>query len=78
MTHQLSQAFSFGTDAGYERADNRGPDEEFDRYTFGTNLGFDYRRFFTNLGYRYRLNDSDIPGNDYRNNIVILSATVRF
>jgi len=78
LTHQLSQAFSFGTDAGYERADNRGPDEEFDRYTFGTNLGFDYRRFFTNLGYRYRLNDSDIPGNDYRNNIVILSATVRF
>ncbi len=78
LTRQLSQAFSVGTDAGYERADNRGPDEKFHRYTFGANLGFDYRRFLTTLGYRYRLNDSDISGNDYRNNIVTLSATVRF
>jgi uncharacterized protein (PEP-CTERM system associated) len=78
LTRQLSQAFSVGTDAGYERADNRGPDEELHRYTFGANLGFEYRRFLTTLGYRYRLNDSDISGNDYRNNIVTLSATVRF
>ncbi|MFO7766137.1 MAG: TIGR03016 family PEP-CTERM system-associated outer membrane protein [Pelovirga sp.] len=78
LSRQLSQAFTFGTDAGYERADNRGPDEKFHRYTFGANLGFDYRRFVTTLGYRYRLNDSDISGNDYYNNIVTLTGSIRF
>lgn len=78
LSRQLSQAFSVGTDAGYERADNRGPDEKFHRYTFGANLGFDYRRFLTTLGYRYRLNDSDISGNDYYNNIVTLTGSIRF
>lgn len=78
LTRHLSQAFTAGVDTGYERASNRGPDEKFHRYIFGTSLGFEYRRFLTTLSYRYRLNDSDISGRDYRNNIVILSGTVRF
>ncbi len=78
VTRQLTQAFSAGADAGYERADNRGPDEQFHRYLFGANLGFEYRRFLTRLSYRYRLNDSDLSGRDYHNNIVTLSAAVRF
>lgn len=78
LTRQLSQAFSVGTDAGYERADNLGPDEKYHLYSFGANLGYEYRRLLTTLSYRYRLNDSAVSGDDYRNNTVTLAATIRF
>ena len=78
LNRQLSQVLSLGTDASYERADNRGPDERYHRYSLGANLGYEYRRFLTTLGYRYRLNDADAAGGDYRNNIVTLGATIRF
>ena len=80
LSSQLTRAFSATMDAEYEQAeyDDSGVNEEVDRLTVGASFGYEYRRFLASLGYRYRINDSDIEVNDYTNNIVTLSATVRF
>ena len=74
----LARALTVNFDAEYERAEYTDTDEEIDRVTFGTSLDYEYRRFLATLGYRYRINESDFDANDYTNNIVTLSATVRF
>lgn len=75
----LTVAFSTTLDAEYENASfDDTTDEDVDRYSIGSSLDFEYRRFFASLGYRYRLNDSNVEDNDYTNNIINLSATVRF
>ncbi|MEE4254902.1 MAG: TIGR03016 family PEP-CTERM system-associated outer membrane protein [Desulfuromusa sp.] len=76
----LARAVTVNFDAEYERAqfDDLGSDEDVNRFTLGTSLDYEYRRFLASLGYRYRMNESDIDVNDYVNNIVTLSATVRF
>ena len=80
LSRHLTRAFTVNADAEYEWAtyDDPGVDEEVDRFTVGASFGYEYRRFLASLGYRYRINDSDIDVNDYTNNIVTLSATVRF
>ena len=76
----LARAITANFDAEYERAENGdlGSNEDVDRLTLGASLGYEYRRFLASLGYRYRINESDIDANDYNNNIVTLSASVRF
>ena len=80
LAKPLARAVTANFDAEYERAeyDDFGTNEEVDRLTVGASLGYEYRRFLASLGYRYRINESDINTNDYTNNIVTLSATVRF
>ena len=75
----LSVAFSTSFDIEYEKANfDDVSDEDVDRYAFGAALNYEYRRILASLRYRYRLNNSDINANDYTNNIITLSATVRF
>jgi len=75
----LTRAFSTSFDTEYEKV--KFEDliiEEADRISFGVSLGYEYRRVLASLGYRYRTNDSDINSNDYQNNIITLSASLRF
>ncbi len=75
----LSVAFSTSFDAEYEQASFEDvTDEDVDRYSLGAALNYEYRRFLASLGYRYRSNNSDIDVNDFINNTVTLSGTVRF
>ena len=53
-------------------------DEDVYRYSLGTSLDYEYRRFLISCGYQYRVNNSDVDTNDYTNNVVTLSGTVRF
>lgn len=80
LSRNLTRLFIVSADAEYERAtyDDPGVDEEVDRFTVGASFAYEYRRFLASLGYRYRISDSDIDVNDYTNNIVTISATVRF
>lgn len=81
ITIPLTKAFSTSFDAEYEKVSFdsvSAPDEDADRYSLGCSLGYNYRRFDASLGYKYRLNESDISDNDYTNNVVTLSAAVRF
>jgi len=80
ISRQLSRYLTLGVDGEYERAkfDDIVQSKEVDRFSVGTSLSLDYRRFLFALGYDYRLNDSDLDGDDYSNNIVTLSASVRF
>ncbi|WP_321371010.1 outer membrane beta-barrel protein [uncultured Desulfuromusa sp.] len=80
FSRPLARAVAANLDAEYERAefDDAGVNEDVNRLTFGASLDYEYRRFLASLGYRYRMNESDIDGNDYTNNIITLSATVRF
>ena len=80
LSKPLASALTFHVDAEYERAeyDDPGINEEVNRVTLGTSLDYEYRRFLASLGYRYRINESDIDTNDYDNNIVTLSGTLRF
>ena len=76
----LARAVTVNFDAEYQRAafDDLGTNEDVNRFSFGTSLDYEYRRFLASLGYRYRINESDIDANDYTNNIVTLSGTLRF
>ncbi|MDA3808311.1 MAG: outer membrane beta-barrel protein [Thiomicrorhabdus sp.] len=74
----LARALTANLDAEYELAKYTDTGEDVDRITVGASLGYEYRRFLASLGYRYRINESDIDGNDYTNNIITLSGTVRF
>ena len=80
VTKPLARALTVSFDGEYERSqyDDPGVSEDVDRYTVGTSLDYAYRRFVASLGYRYRINESDDDNNDYANNIVTLSGTVRF
>ncbi len=80
LSKPLARALTANFDAEYERAeyDDIITDEEVDRFTLGASLDYEYRRFLASLGYRYRINESDISGGDYTNNIITLSGTVRF
>ncbi len=53
-------------------------DEDVYRYTLGAALDYSYRRFLVSCEYRHRVNNSDMDANDYTNNLVTLSGTVRF
>ncbi len=77
----LGSAFTTHVDAEYEWArytDDVSPDEDVNRFTAGASIDYSYRRFLASLGYRFRFNDSDFDVNDYTNNVVTLSGTVRF
>ncbi|SEA44589.1 uncharacterized protein, PEP-CTERM system associated [Desulfuromusa kysingii] len=76
----LARAVTVNFDAEYEYAqfDDLDVNEDVNRMTFGTSLDYEYRRFLASLGYRFRINESDIDDNDYNNNIITLSVTVRF
>ncbi len=76
----LGSALTTRLDTEYEHAKytDSGPDEDVDRFTVGASLDYTYRRFLVSLGYRFRFSDSDIDANDYTNNVVTLSGTVRF
>jgi len=80
LSKPLARALSVNFDGEYERAtyDDIILDEDVDRFTLGASLDYEYRRFLASLGYRYRINESDIDGNDYTNNIITLSGTLRF
>ncbi len=80
LSKPLARTLSVNFDAEYERAeyDDIVLDEEVDRFTVGTSLDYEYRRFLASLGYRYRINESDVDANDYTNNIITLSGTLRF
>ncbi|MCF6266079.1 MAG: hypothetical protein L3J57_05990 [Desulfuromusa sp.] len=80
LSKPLARALSVNFDAEYERAeyDDIVLDEEVDRFTVGASLDYEYRRFLASLGYRYRINESDVDANDYTNNIITVSGTVRF
>ena len=75
----LSRALTSNFNAEYEKAQyDDVTDEEVDHYSVGASVDYDFRRFLTTLGYRYRLNDSDNNNNDYTNNTVTLSVSLRF
>ncbi len=80
LSKPLARALSVNFDAEYERAeyDDIVLAEEVDRFTVGASLDYEYRRFLASLGYRYRINESDVDANDYTNNIITVSGTVRF
>ena len=81
FSNHYSKAFTFNVDGELEYAQYQEaglPDEDVYRLTLGTSLDYEYRRFLASLGYRHRINNSDIDGNDYTNNIITLSGTVRF
>lgn len=79
LSKPLARNLTANFDAEYEHAQfDDVVDEDVDRVTLGTSLDYLYRRFTTSLGYRYRINESDIDTNDYTNNIVTLSGSVRF
>ena len=79
-SHPLGSALSTHLDTEYEHAKytDSGPDEDVDRFTVGVSLDYTYRRFLASLGYHFRFSDSDVDANDYTNNVVTLSGTVRF
>ena len=76
----LARAISVNFDVEYEKAEyiDDATDEDVNRFTIGSSLDYEYRRFVASLGYRYRINESDVSGNDYDNNIVTLSGALRF
>lgn len=74
----LAKAFFLEFDADFERAKFKPEDETADRYGIGAAAGIEYRRILATLGYHYRLNNSDIDSNDYQNNVITLSASLRF
>ena len=80
LSKPLAANLTANIDAEYQNAvfDDIDGEEDVDRITLGASFDYLYRRFLTSLGYRYRINESDRDTNDYTNNIVALSATVRF
>lgn len=80
LTQQFSRRLSGALDGDYQRAefDDPGPNEQVDRYSLGGSLSYSFSRFVTSLAYRHRINQSDVDSNDYTNNTVTLSASVRF
>ncbi len=79
VSKPLARTLSINFDTEYEIAEYTDiTNEKVDRFTAGVYLNYEYRRFLASLGYRYRINESDLDANDYTNNIVTLSATVRF
>ncbi len=53
-------------------------DENVNRFSTGLSFSYEYRRFVSTLGYRFRIQDSEADNDDYINNIVTLSASVKF
>jgi Putative beta-barrel porin 2 len=80
LAKPLARNLTANADIEYERAwfDELGVDEDVNRITVGTSFDYIYRRLTASLGYRYRINESDIDSNDYTNNIITLSGTMRF
>ncbi len=80
LSKPLASNLIVNFDAEYERAEyiEIDSDEDIDRFTIGTSLDYEYRRFTASLGYRYRINESDVAGNDYDNNIVTLTGAMHF
>lgn len=80
LSKPLARAVTSRFDAEYENAqyDDLISNENVNRYILGASLDYTYRRFLATLGYRHLMNDSDININDYTNNIVTLTGTVRF
>jgi len=78
FSKSLSQVLTANIDAEYEQAKYSVLSEDVDRFTAGVSIDYAYRRFVASLGYRYRINESNVSDNDYDNNILTLSGTVRF
>lgn len=53
-------------------------DEKADRSALGATIGYAFKPLDVSLGYTYILNDSNIDGNDYRNNLVLLKGSLRY
>jgi len=74
----LAKALFTDFDASYEHARFSPGTEDVNRYGFGASVGMEYRRIISSLGYKYRLNDSESDFHDYSNNIITLTASIRF
>lgn len=80
LSHQFSRSLSGSLDGEYEYAefDDPGPNEEVHHYELGASLAMKIRRIMTTLAYRYRDHGSNRDENDYTNNTVTLTASLRF
>lgn len=75
----LNSNLSSGLDAEYKVSDFAGQiDNSVDQYSAGASLHYNIRRFLTSINYEYRVYDADINTQDYTENTVILSVSVRF
>ena len=75
----LNSHLSSRLDAEYEVSDFSGQiDNSVDQYSAGASLHYNIRRFLTSMNYEYRVYDADINTQDYTENTVILSVSVRF
>ncbi len=77
LSKPLSRALTANFNTDYEHNKYTDPSEKVDGFGVGGSLNYTYHRFLTSLGYRFRYSNSDI-GNDYVNNVVTLTGTVRF
>lgn len=79
LSFPLYSNLSTDLDAEYEVSDFIGAiDKNVDQYSVGASLHYNIRRFLTSLSYEHRVYDSDINTQDYTENTVTLSASVRF
>lgn len=80
LSKPLARYTTLNLDGEYQRLwlDDPDADEDIDRFSVGTSLDYVYRRLTATLGYRFRINDSNLPGADYVNNIITLSGAIRF
>lgn len=84
MSFPLYSNLSTNLDAEYKQSDfvgeidNNVDEYSVDEYSVGASLHYNISRFLTSLSYEYRVYDSDINTQDYTENTVILSTSVRF
>ena len=80
LSRQFSNYFTGHINGEIEWAEyqDQEEDEDVSLYTVAVSLDYAYRRFLASCGYRYRINNSDVDGNDYTNNVIFLSGTMRF
>ena len=79
LSISLNSNLSSGLDAEYEVSDFAGQiDNSVDQYSAGASLHYDIGRFLTSIHYEYRVYDADINTQDYTENTVTLSVSVRF
>jgi len=79
LSISLNSNLSSGLDAEYKVSDFAGQiDNSVDQYSAGASLHYNIRRFLTSIHYEYRVYDADINTQDYTENTVTLSVSVRF
>ena len=75
LNYSLSSNLSSSFDMSYEHAVYNPEDTNADHYKLGASLTYTYRRISTSLGYKLKIKESD---SDYINNVVTLTAGVKF